>query len=71
MNKTLSEREIENREIEKIVKKLVKMEKKYSQERLRFACSRYATRTGEQNRLEREIQEKEETLANLKKTVKK
>ena len=71
MTRTLTEREIENRAIERIVKKLEKIGNKLGIERTRFACSRYATRTGEQNRLEREIQEKEEALADLKKTTKK
>ncbi len=68
--KKLTPLEIENRSINKIIIKLKKMSRKYPQNHLRLACSRYATKERESIRLMREISQREKELNELRKSKK-
>ncbi len=65
--KRLTHRQKENKNIEKIVKRLKNMEGKYPPNYLRSACSRFVARATEKIRLQREIAQREKELVDLKK----
>lgn len=66
MGRRLTQREIENKRIERAMKRLKSVEKVYGKGTTRSACQRYANREREQIRLEKEIQDREKELQRLK-----
>ena len=71
MGRKLTPREIDNRVIEKIVKKIKTVEKIYGINNTRRACFRYSQRRGNEIRLQKEIRKAEAELEELKKKHKK
>ena len=65
--KVVSQREKDNQRIEVVVPEIEKLAKKYGVLDTRLACQRYALRTGEKLKLEREIKQREKELEALRK----
>ena len=59
MGRRLTEKEVEERNIQKAIRRIKTIEKDYGIETTRHAAQRYSMRRREENRLEREIKEKE------------
>lgn len=67
MGRKLTPMERENKQIERIIKRIKTIEKDYGVKKTRFACQRYANRERERTRLEKEIAQRERELEQLKK----
>ncbi len=70
MGKRLTQKQRDNKLIEKIVKRIKSIERIYGVQLTRYACQRYSLRKSEEQRLRREIKEHEAVLEALKKKVK-
>ncbi len=69
MAKKLTDREIHSRYIETIVKRLVSLERQYGAKDTRAACSRFVARRSAEAKLKKEIAEREDELASLRKSA--
>ena len=67
MGRKLTPKEIEDRVIGRILKRIKSIAEVYGSQMTRSACQRYANREREEIRLQKEIKEKEKELTNLKK----
>lgn len=69
MAKRLTERELRQREVKKVVQRIVALEKQYPQDIVKSACYTYKEAINERRSAEKEIQELEKKLARAKKKV--
>ena len=70
MGRKLTPKEKEDRIVERLVKRIINIEKQYGTDLTRRACYRYYNRRGEELRLKREILQREEELRELKNKIK-
>ena len=71
MAKKLSEKDKENRIVEKAFKRIQTIGKDYGIKITRYACQRFVQRTLSKEKLEKDIKEKEKELQQLKQKDKK
>lgn len=70
MGKRLTEQEIRDREIKKIISKISKLESVHSAELVESACARYKHDKVEKRKAQKEYDEAERRLAQIKKRLK-
>lgn len=68
MGRKLTDKEKEEKKIQKVVSRIKTIEKDYGIETTRHACQRYAIRRREELTLQISIREKEEELQRMKKS---
>ena len=64
--KPVTQRQVEDKWIEKTIKDIRKLERKHGKTYVRAACRRYANREAERIRLEKQIAKAEQNLTDLK-----
>ena len=69
--KKLTEKELREREVNKIVQKIQNLEKIYDQDRIKSACYKYNIALKDKANAERDIKDAERRLADAKKRLKK
>lgn len=69
MPRKLTEKELRQREVKKVVQRIVAFEKQYPQDIVKSACYTYNQAILEKRSAEKEIQELEKKLARAKKKV--
>lgn len=71
MGRKLTPREKEDKLVERLVKRIISIEKDYGVDLTRRACNRYYLRRGNELKLKREIAEREKELQEMKQKAKK